>query len=122
MFWFITSSTSAFSTRLRASWVRNANSTVNPKPSRTNETMMRLRSRRRSWRALRAGVAAVSASASWLGDPVADAVTGLDQRGRERLVDHGAQAVDMHAQRIRIRQLLTPDPGFQLLAGDHRRR
>ena len=44
------------------------------------------------------------------------------QRRIERLVDHRAQAVDVHAQRIRIRQLLAPDAGLEFLARHHRRR
>ncbi|EEF93699.1 hypothetical protein CATMIT_01668, partial [Catenibacterium mitsuokai DSM 15897] len=55
-------------------------------------------------------------------DAVADAVAGLDQRRVERLVDHRAQAVDVHAQAVGIRQLLAPHPRLQLLPGDHRRR
>ena len=42
--------------------------------------------------------------------------------GVEWLVDHRAQAVDVHAQRIRIRQLLAPHAGFEFLARDHRGR
>src|SRR3546814_4027404 len=38
-----------------------------------------------------------------------------------RSVDYRAQAVDMHPQRVRIRKLLAPDPGFQFLSRDHRR-
>ncbi len=48
-------------------------------------------------------------------------MAGLDQRHFKRLVDHRTQAMDMHAQRIRIGQFLAPHAGFQLLAGHHRR-
>src|SRR5690606_13503485 len=113
------SSTSWFSTRLRVLLVAHANSSVRPKPNSTKDRMMRVR-RRRRWRGRRRG-AALSAAAIEFRDAVADAMAGLDQRGVERLVDHLAQAVDVHAQAVRIGQFFAPDPGFQFLARDHRR-
>ena len=49
-------------------------------------------------------------------------MAGLDVRRVERLVHHRAQAVDVHAQGIRIGQFLAPDAGLQFLARHHRGR
>src|SRR5688572_2824154 len=126
MFRFITSSTSWFSTRLRVQLVAHANIAVSPKPSSTNARMMRLRSCRRKRVRLRAGAgssaAAIRSAVVWRGDAVADAMAGLDQRNVERLVDDRTQAVDVHAQAVRIGQFLAPHAGFQLLARDDGRR
>ena len=56
------------------------------------------------------------------GDPVANAMAGLDVVLVERLVDYCAQAVDMHPQGIGIGQFFAPYAAFQILPGDHRRR
>src|SRR3989304_4557322 len=118
---FITSSTSWFSTRMRAQLVANANSVVRQKPNNTNETMMRLRRRRRYGERRRSPLVATESGFRG-GDSVSDAMAGLDQRHFKRLVDHRTQAVDVDTQRIRVGQLLAPHAGFQLLAGDHGRR
>src|SRR6476659_9264255 len=128
---FITSSTSWFSTRLRAQLVAKASSSVRPKPSSRNESTMRLRRRRRYRVGLRragavgvAGVMRGRAGASGgggrlrRGDAVADAVAGLDQLRGKWFVDHLAQSVDVHAQRVRIGQLLAPHPRLQFLSRD----
>src|SRR5436190_19935360 len=101
-------STSEPSRRLRSTTVAKANSAVRPKPSNRKETMIRLRSRRRKCGALSASLRTASSAGLGVGDTVADAVAGLDQRLFEGLVDRGAQAVDVHAQAVRVRQFLAP--------------
>src|SRR3546814_13818512 len=59
-------------------------------------------------------------SSDLLGDAVSDAVAGLDQQDGEWFVDHRAQAVDVHAQRVGVGKLLAPDAGLKLLPGHHR--
>ena len=84
------------STRVRFQLVANANSAVRPKPSNTNERMMRLRSRRRK----RAGPrwpGSDPVSGIRCGDPVADAMACLDEMRVERLVHYRTQAMDVHA-------------------------
>src|SRR3546814_13297703 len=54
-----------------------------------------------------------------LGDAVSDAVAGLDQLDGEWFVDHRAQAVEVHAQRVGVRKLPAPDAGLKLLPGHH---
>src|SRR5574343_577327 len=85
-----------------------ANSAVSPKPSRKKEKMIRVRSLRRY--------------CIGIDDPVADAMSGLDQGLAEGLVDGGAQAMDVHTQAVGVRQFLAPHAGFQLVAGHHRGR
>src|SRR5215813_8869776 len=93
---------------MRMYTVAIANSAVRPSPNSANEMTIRLRSLRRY--RIR------------IDHAVSDAVARLDQRLVERLVDRGAKAVNVHAQRIRIGQLLAPHARLELLARDDRRR
>src|SRR5579883_3340185 len=100
-----------------------ANNAVSAKPNKAKEMMMRLRSRRRNFagfmRAEGSAKCQLDASGRRLEQSVcrriridhaiADAVTRLDQCLVERLVDRGAQAVDVHAQAVAVGQLLAPD-------------
>src|SRR5690349_8759620 len=98
--------TSWSSTRARMFRAENANNALRPKPNSAKETIRRKRSLR--------------LDSIRLDHAVSDAVARVDQRLVERLVDRRAQAVDVHAQRIAVGQLLAPHALLQVLAGDHR--
>src|SRR6478672_5728819 len=114
------SESSWFSTRVRSTVVAYANIPVRQNPSRVKVTMMRVRSRRLPG-GMRRG-AATSGIGFRRGDAIADPVAGLDHRHAERLVDDRAQAMDVDAQGVGVRQFLAPDAGLEFLPRHHRRR
>src|SRR3546814_18714074 len=100
---FITSSTSAFSTRLRVQLVANANSVVSPNPSSTNDRMMRLR-RRRRYRHLRAS--SRSGVRIRQGDAGSYAGAGRQKNAREWIFDHREQERGRSAIGLGVRKQL----------------
>src|SRR6185312_4526745 len=57
-----------------------------------------------------------------IGDAVARAVDGVEQRPRVRLVDHAPQVVEVRTQRVGIGQRVAPDFALDVVARHHARR